>query len=80
MVSLNPTAMHSLPIKHLLGTAGFVGAVLRWEAYDGTRPLGPGCSGDSGRNAILAALMGMVPNSRDGGRQRDDNNPGMIAA
>jgi hypothetical protein len=81
MVSLDPMAMRSLLIKCLVGMTIFVGAVLRCEAYNRMRPLGPGCSGGGVGKAILAALMlGMVPDGGDGGRQGEDDNPGMIAA
>ncbi len=47
MVSLDLTATPSLPIKRLVGRTGFVGAVLRHEKYDRTRPLGPGAAADA---------------------------------
>jgi hypothetical protein len=48
MVSLDPMAMRSLPIKRLVGTTGFVRAVLRCKAYNGSRPSGPGRGGGGG--------------------------------
>jgi hypothetical protein len=72
--------MRSLPIKRLVGKTGFVRDMLRCKAYNGTRLSGPGCGSSGGRNRILAVLMGMVPNGRDGGWQGDNNNLGMITA